>query len=107
MDAVGFHAQQCAEKYLKALLCLRGDDVPPIHDIEALLTRTEMWDRIEMAVEESRLLTDYATVTRDPGDYEPVLHGEAAHAIGLAEQIRTAVRKKLPDDVLEGPQGRA
>ncbi len=92
LDAAAFHAQQCAEKYLKALLCFRGDDVPRIHDIEALLTRARLWGRLEIAVEESRILTDYATVTRAPGDYEPVTREEAAHAIELAIRIRAVVR---------------
>lgn len=96
MDTVAFHAQQCAEKHLKALLCLRGEDVPRTHDVEALLMRTGVWDRVEMTVEESRLLTDYATLTRYPGDYEPVSYEEAAHALELAGRIRAAVRKEMP-----------
>lgn len=95
MDTVAFHAQQCAEKYLKALLCSRGDDVPRTHDVEALLTRTGVWGRIEMTVEESRLMTDYATVTRYPGDYEPVSRDEAGHAVELAERVRAAARREL------------
>jgi HEPN domain-containing protein len=95
MDTVAFHAEQCAEKYLKALLCFRGGDVPRTHDVEALLTRTGLWERVELTVEESRLLTDYATVTRYPGDYEPVSHDEAAHAIELAVRIRAAARTEL------------
>lgn len=96
MDTVAFHAQQCAEKYLKALLCFRREDVPRIHDVEALLARTRIWGRVEVTVEESRLLTDYATVTRYPGDYEPVSHEEAGHAVELADRIRAAVREELP-----------
>lgn len=30
---VCFHAQQCAEKYLKALLVSRGRDFPKTHDL--------------------------------------------------------------------------
>lgn len=101
MDTVAFHAQQCAEKYLKALLCFRGEHVPRIHDVEALLTRTRIWDDIEVTVEESRLLTDYATVTRYPGDYEPVSHEEAALAVEIATRIRSAVRSELPDRLYE------
>lgn len=95
MDAVAFHAQQCAEKHLKALLCLRGADVPRTHDVEALLTRTGLWEGTEVSVEESRLLTDYGTVTRYPGDYEPVSPDEAAEAIELAKRIRRAVREAM------------
>ena len=34
-----FHAQQCAEKYLKAILAKEGGQVPKIHDLLALLLR--------------------------------------------------------------------
>lgn len=36
LDAVCFHAQQCAEKYLKALLQERGSAIPRTHNLEAL-----------------------------------------------------------------------
>lgn len=32
-DIVCFHAQQCAEKYLKALLVFRSIDFPKTHDL--------------------------------------------------------------------------
>jgi len=35
-DTVGFHAQQCGEKYLKALLVFRRSDFPKIHDLTEL-----------------------------------------------------------------------
>jgi HEPN domain-containing protein len=37
-DAVCFHAQQCAEKYLKAHLEEAGLDIPRTHNLYALLT---------------------------------------------------------------------
>jgi HEPN domain-containing protein len=37
-DAVCFHSQQCAEKYLKALLQEFGLPVPRTHDLDMLLT---------------------------------------------------------------------
>ena len=36
-DGICFHAQQCAEKYLKARLCEAGITVRKIHDLTALL----------------------------------------------------------------------
>lgn len=32
-DVVGFHSQQCIEKYLKALLVFRKQDFPKTHDL--------------------------------------------------------------------------
>ena len=37
-DTVCFHAQQCIEKYLKALLVLRAIDFPKTHDLEKLVS---------------------------------------------------------------------
>lgn len=97
MDTVAYHAQQCAEKCLKALLCSRGHDVPRIHDIEFLLQRTDLRSEVDRPLEEIRMLTDYATVTRYPGDYEPVTHDEAREAVALARHIRAVVRTALPN----------
>ena len=38
LAAVCFHAQQCAEKYLKALLILKDFDFPKTHDLPTLNT---------------------------------------------------------------------
>jgi HEPN domain-containing protein len=35
-DSVCFHAQQCAEKYYKAVLVSHGIDFPRTHDLNAL-----------------------------------------------------------------------
>jgi len=35
-DAICFHAEQCAEKYLKAWLVEQGADFPKTHDLELL-----------------------------------------------------------------------
>ncbi len=37
-ESLGFHAQQAAEKLLKALLTLHGLDYPRSHDLSVLLT---------------------------------------------------------------------
>jgi HEPN domain-containing protein len=104
MDTVAFHAQQCAEKYLKALLSLRGVAFPKIHDVEELFALAEMGDRVVISVEDLRLLTDYATLTRYPGDYEPVTVTEARRAVTLARRVRAAVRKELPREALRRPR---
>ena len=104
MDTVAFHAQQCAEKYLKALLSFRGIDFPKIHDVELLLVLAEMTDEAVLSVDEQRLLTAYATVTRCPGDYEPVTVTEARRAVTLARRVRASVRRELPGAVVRKPR---
>lgn len=103
-DTVAFHAQQCAEKCLKALLSFKGIDPPRIHDIEELMTLSEL--RLDLSVAEQRMLTVYATVTRYPGDYEPVGLAEARRAVRLARRVRAAVRKALPRQAFPSPRKR-
>lgn len=95
-DTVAFHAQQCIEKYLKALLTLRGVDFPKTHDIEELVARVGPSVLVSLSVQEQRRLTTYGTVTRYPGDYEPVSLAEARRAVALARRVRKEVRRVLP-----------
>lgn len=95
-EAIAFHAQQCAEKYLKALLCWEGIDFPKTHDIGQLILLLPPTARPKLAAQEQRRLTLYATVTRYPGDYNPVTTQEARRALTTARRIRADVRKHLP-----------
>jgi hypothetical protein len=45
-------------------------------------------------------LTEYATVTRYPGDYEPISLDEAKKAVRIARHVRRQIRKLLPKPVL-------
>ena len=95
-DTIAFHAQQCVEKYLKGLLTLRGVDFPKLHDIEELVARAGPDIMVGFSVEEQRRLTAYGTVTRYPGDYEPVSLAEARRAVALARRVRKGIRRALP-----------
>jgi HEPN domain-containing protein len=99
-DTVCFHAQQAVEKYLKALLVLKGIDFPRTHDVEELTALVPAADRPNISEDEQGRLTDYATVMRYPGDYEPVSLTEARAAVSVARRVRGALRKLLPKEVL-------
>jgi HEPN domain-containing protein len=71
-DTVAFHAQQCVEKYLKALLVVDGIDFPRTHSLSVLLDLVEESKRPALTTEEQERLTDYATTTRYPGEYEAI-----------------------------------
>lgn len=47
-DGICFHAQQCAEKYIKARLCEAGIEFKKIHDLVSLLDKVlgvePMWE---------------------------------------------------------------
>lgn len=71
-DAVCFHAQQCVEKCLKALLVAQGTDFRKTHDLGELVVLLPSRLRPSLNNEEQDRLTEYATVTRYPGNYEPI-----------------------------------
>ncbi len=96
-DIVCFHAQQCVEKYVKGFLVVLKIGFPKTHDIEALLALLPKSTHIPLSVEDQRRLTDYATVTRYPGGYEPLGLSEATQAIKLARQVRRTMRKLMQE----------
>ncbi len=68
---VCFHAQQCAEKYLKAYLVSRAVPFPKTHEIEGLVSLIPDDARPSLSLEEQSLLTEYAVgpAIRDGGTF--------------------------------------
>ena len=98
-DTICFHAQQCVEKYLKALLVSQAIDFPKTHDIEALVALTPARVRPALCDEEQARLTDYATAARYPG-WGPISLAEARRAVVLARRVRAEMRRMLPKQAL-------
>ena len=98
---VAFHAQQCAEKYLKALLVWKGIPFPKTHDLPSLMAILPEDLHNLLTGEEQELLTEYATVTRYPGGYEDITLSEARSAVRVARRIRKDIRALLPREVLQ------
>lgn len=99
-DTICFHAQQCVEKYLKAFLVSRGVDFRKTHDVEGLIALMPVRLRPDLSVEEQRRMTGYATVTRYPGEYDPLTFKEARTAVRLARRVRREIRAHLPKAAL-------
>ena len=91
-----FHAEQCVEKYLKAFLVSQSIDFPKTHNIPELLALVPDSVRPTLSAEEQEQLTDYATVFRYPGDWEPITREDAEDAVEVARKVRESVRKRLP-----------
>lgn len=95
-DVVCFHAQQCAEKYLKVLLVEHGIDPPRSHDL------TELWPLLPtpVAVEIGELaeLNPYAVSARYPLPAQEPGREEAARAVQIARRVRDSVRAALALD---------
>jgi HEPN domain-containing protein len=93
-DAACFHAEQCAEKLMKALLIHLGVTPPRTHDLAAL-------DRLlaplcpgwSWPVEELRLLTRAAVDFRYPG--ESADNNEASESFQIATRMRATLRSLL------------
>lgn len=96
-DNVCFHAQQCVEKYLKALLVAQGIAFRKIHDVGELVILLPPHLRPALDNMEQDRLTEYATVTRYPGDYEPISLNEARQAVKIARRVRREIRKLLKE----------
>ncbi len=99
-DTVCFHAQQCVEKYLKAILVWNRVEFAKTHNISELMALIPAVARMPLESEEQDRLTEYATVMRYPGDYEAIPPSEARGAVSIARRIRKAARLLLPKEVL-------
>ncbi|MCC6630247.1 MAG: HEPN domain-containing protein [Chloroflexi bacterium] len=74
-----FHAQQCAEKALNALLLGRGLAMPRTHVLETLLDLLIATGlKLPMEVDDAYVLTEYAVQIRYPAVRQPVTEPEAA-----------------------------
>jgi HEPN domain-containing protein len=86
-----FHAQQCAEKYLKALLVLHHQSFPRTHDLVAL---HDLCARAGLSVpgdpDQLGRLTAYAVQVRYPG--EDPTPDEAREAFEIAQAVRRWAR---------------
>jgi HEPN domain-containing protein len=94
-DAVCFHAQQCAEKYLKAFIIEHQLEFQPIHDLEVLLEKVvPIRPEFEFIRDLLLLLNDYAVSIRYPG--ETATKEEAYAALKAVRTVRKFIRQKLP-----------
>lgn len=83
-----FHAQQAAEKAIKAVYRKRGLIFRYTHDLKELLAGLhDAGMPIPDAVDQSAILTDYAHQFRYPGLEETVTKGEYEEALALAEGV--------------------
>lgn len=90
-----FHAQQCIEKYLKALLVEREIYFSRTHDLIALLNPLlEIYPQWELHRDPLRTLNRYAIEYRYPGE-EVVTRATASDALQILEDVRTVLRNEL------------
>ena len=108
-EIVCFHAQQCVEKYLKALLVSQGIPFPKTHDINKVwsLLPPRMRPKLGSKAQKDDL-TEYATVTRYPNSGPDIPLAEARKAVAIARRVRKEARRQLPAAALRrGPKERS
>jgi len=89
-----FHSQQCAEKYLKAILVSRDIEFPKTHDLLILDTLCAGGGIFTgFTKEELGRLSGYAVHTRYPGN-QPT-PDEAQEALKIAKTVRQFARTFL------------
>lgn len=100
-SSVCFHAQQCVEKYVKALLVNHGIGFPKTHNIAAIIKLLPARARPDLSADDQDRLTEYAVTARYPGDSPSPTAAEARAAVRIARRVRSHVRKRLPKDALK------
>ncbi|MGO9464874.1 MAG: HEPN domain-containing protein [Isosphaeraceae bacterium] len=95
-DTACFHAQQAAEKYLRAVLALAGSPIPRTHDPEDIydgclaVAPALVLDRMELST-----LTPYAVQLRYDMGFWPD-QPTVQHALATVDRVRAAVLSFLP-----------
>jgi HEPN domain-containing protein len=93
-DAVCFHTQQCAEKYLKAVLQENEKHIPKIHNLIELMLLCEKSDSsFEMLRADLVTMERFSVRTRYPG--ETAEKEDARSAFAAAVAVRKSIRQKL------------
>ena len=99
-DDIVFHAQQAAEKSLKAFLSWHR---VPFRKTHNLIELGEACCRIDPSLDallrRAAPLTEYAWKFRYPGDPEEATAEEAADALATTREVCDAVVRRLPSDV--------
>lgn len=96
-DTVCFHAQQAAEKLLKAYLVYHGRTPTRTHDLVALLARcVEVDTGLAVLEDDCRSLTYYAVGSRYPNDLFDPEEGDARAMLEALRRIKAVIQSLLP-----------
>jgi HEPN domain-containing protein len=90
-----FHAQQCVEKYLKALLASRDIKNPRSHDLTELVGLLPASFRPRISMNRLARLNPYAVESRYPSPGKPETRQEALQALKTASKVRQEALRML------------
>ena len=92
----GFHAQQAAEKYIKAFLVRHQVEFTKTHDIGRLRQLVACRDAaLAERLKKADVLTPYGVDMRYPEEFEVVSQKRAKCAVALAEQVKEEILTSL------------
>jgi len=94
-DTVCFHAQQAAEKHLKALLTFLGVQFRRTHDLSELVLLLPADSSLPAAVGDLSALTDAAVAVRYPDDLVDYGREDAQELVDAAKTVKKAVMDEL------------
>lgn len=98
-DTSIYHAQQCAEKALKAYLSYKDQPIQKTHDVQFLVELCIELDGIfESIMEDAILLNPYSTLFRYPDIILEPEKEDVIDAIEKAENILHFVKKLIRDE---------
>jgi len=87
-EDLSFHAQQAAEKALKAVLIAHKISFRYVHDLNELVATLEKGGvQVPPGIKATASLNEFAVVTRYPGCYEAVTEEDHQQAVAAAEQV--------------------
>ncbi len=97
---IAFHAQQLAEKSLKALLSWHDKAFRKTHNLVELGREClNFVPELEEMLRRAAVLTEYAWKFRYPGEPEEPSVEESDEALALARQVYEAVLSHVPEEV--------
>lgn len=96
---VAFHAQQAAEKSIKAFLTWHAQTFRKTHNLVELGQACAALDgSLEPILRRSAGLSEYAWKFRYPGETEEPTRDEASEALAIAQGVYEAVLARLPEE---------
>ncbi len=94
-DVSAFHAQQAAEKYLKAFIAFNEVMPPKVHNIKELIDIAAQFDEAFESIRNAETLSKFAVRSRYPDDMEVDTKEQALYILSVAKLVKNFVRKKI------------
>jgi HEPN domain-containing protein len=98
-DAICFHSQQAAEKYLKAFLVYNSIDFPKTHDISFLIEKckTVNGEFDELYKVKADFLTEFGVDIRYPEEFYIPTEEEAKECFEISKKVIEFVKGRLKE----------